>query len=89
MHRKDLKPLNLGDSVTMQPIASGDKIWKPATVTKVLDNRTYEVSRKGKTYRRNRRLLRTTLAVTNADDEVSPVTPVKSNVTVKPSHPTV
>ena len=36
MHRKDLKPLNLGDSVTMQPIASGDKIWKPATVTKVL-----------------------------------------------------
>ena len=89
MHRKDLKPLNLGDSVTMQPIASGDKIWTPATVTKVLDNRTYEVSHKGKTYRRNRRLLRTTSAVTNADDEVSPATPVKSNVTVEPSHPTV
>ena len=89
MHRKDLKPLNLGDSVTMQPIASGDKIWKPATVTKVLDNRTYEVSRKGKTYRRNRRLLRTTSAVTNADDEVSTSSPVKTNVTVECSHPTV
>ena len=89
MHRKDLKPLNLGDSVTMQPIASGDKIWKPATVTKVLDNRTYEVSRKGKTYRRNRTLLRTTSAVTNADDEVSTSSPVKTNVTVECSHPTV
>ena len=89
MHRKDLKPLNIGDSVTMQPITSGDKIWKPSTVTKVLDNRTYEVSRKVKTYRRNRWLLRTTSPVTNADDEVSPATPVKSNVTVEPSHPTV
>ena len=89
MHHKVLKHLNLGDSITMQPIASGDKIWKPATVTKVLDNRTYEVSRKGKTYRRNRRLLRTTSAVTNADAEVSPASSVKTNVTVEPSHPTV
>ena len=88
MHRKDLKPLNIGDSVTMQPIASGDKIWKPATVTKVLDNRSYEVSCQGKTYRRNRKLLCTTSAVTNAD-EVSSASPVKSNVTVEHCHPTV
>ena len=56
--RPSLKPLHVGDTVQMQPIQSFNKEWKPATVTKVLDNRSYEVSRDGRTYRRNRRLLR-------------------------------
>lgn len=58
INRKSLKPLSIGDNVHMQPVQSQDKDWKPAVVTKVLDKRTYEVERNGRTYRRNRRLLR-------------------------------
>ena len=56
--RRTLKPLNVGDKVTVQPIKPNESVWQPATVTKVLPNRTYEVIHKNRTYRRNRRLLR-------------------------------
>ena len=60
-HRKNLKPINVGESVRMQPIDSkgSNMTWKEATVCKTLARRNYEVSTdKGKTFRRNRRLLR-------------------------------
>jgi hypothetical protein len=57
--RKDLKPLKPGDIVRMQPIKRGEKEWKPATVTKQLKQRTYEVkTNNGNLLRRNRQHLR-------------------------------
>ena len=59
-HRKDLKPLKPGDNVRIQPTRLGEKEWKPATVTKQLKNRTYEVTTTdGQIYTRNRQFLRT------------------------------
>ena len=59
MHNKVLKPLYTGDVVRMQPTESNSKLWKQATVSKILDRRTYEVTtEQGRSYRRNRRLLR-------------------------------
>ena len=58
-NRHDLKPLQPGDAVRLQPIQRGDKEWKPATVTKQLKPRTYEVKTPdGKSLRRNRQQLR-------------------------------
>ena len=42
---KNLKPLNIGDHVRIQPVGH-DKRWKPATVTKKLNYRSYEVRQK-------------------------------------------
>ncbi|XP_014665126.1 PREDICTED: uncharacterized protein K02A2.6-like, partial [Priapulus caudatus] len=61
--RHDLPPLRVGDTVRMQPIQTGLKEWKPATVTKQIKSRTYEVTASnGRTYKRNRQFLRVSRA---------------------------
>jgi hypothetical protein len=67
LHRKVLPPLSVGDAVRMQPIVPHDKIWKPATVTKINNERSCEVKRDGRTYIRNRRLLRKSASDTTAE----------------------
>ena len=58
-HRYDLKPLNMGQNVRLQPIQTGKKTWEPATVTKKLHNRSYEVTtHSGRKLRRNRQFIR-------------------------------
>lgn len=53
-HAKDLTALEEGDVVRMQPF-SRNETWKKATVTKRLDDRSYEViSQDDRVYRRNR-----------------------------------
>jgi transposase InsO family protein len=55
----DLKPLNPGDSVRVEPTQRGTKEWRPAKVIKELKPRTYEIQLgNGNTVRRNRQHLR-------------------------------
>ena len=57
--KRTLKPLNIGDTVRMQPIDSSKSEWKEATVSKKLKSRTYEVKDvKGHVFKRNRQHLR-------------------------------
>ena len=59
--RKELKPLQVRDSVMIQPIEPGKKEWIPARVTGQVNPRSYACeTADGKTYRRNRRHLRET-----------------------------
>jgi hypothetical protein len=59
IQRKDLKPLEIGDVVRMQPIQRGQKEWREATVTERVKNRSYTVETStGRSYRRNRQFLR-------------------------------
>ena len=53
-HAKDLTPLEEGGTVRMKPFTKGDKEWSKATVTRRLDDRSYEVEANGTTDRRNR-----------------------------------
>ena len=56
---RDLKALQIGDNVRMQPIRTRQREWKEGTVTKTLPYRSYEVTdHNGHQYRRNRRHLR-------------------------------
>jgi hypothetical protein len=66
--RHDLPPLKVGETVRMQPIQTGQKEWQPATVTKTLKSRTYEVTANGtgRRYRRNRQFLRASKATGSA-----------------------
>ena len=59
---KDLRPLETGDNVRVQPIQKGDKYWKEGQIITDLGSRSYEVKTygDGKVYRRNRRFLRKT-----------------------------
>lgn len=58
-NRRNLTPLKLGDSVRMQPIQTGKKVWEKATVTKNLARRSYEViDENGRKFRRSREFLR-------------------------------
>ena len=58
---KDLRQLEQGDNVRVQPLKSHDKEWAEATVSKQLTGRSYEVeTNTGRKYRRNRRFLRPT-----------------------------
>jgi len=59
---KELPPLNVGDTVRMQPIQHGQNEWQQATVTSRHRNRGYGVqSDTGQTYKRNRQFLRRTV----------------------------
>jgi len=51
---KDLTVLQEGDTVRLQPFKLGDKSWQQGTVTKRLDERSYEVETPTGTVRRNR-----------------------------------
>ena len=84
--RKDLKPLQVGDAVRMQPI---DKTceWKEATVTQRLKSRTYNVTTSdGRNYRRNRVFLRSTRRnpVSNSGEVVHRPTSPPSHFTHTP-----
>ena len=58
---RDLRELAEGDIVRMKPFRSGDKVWKKATVTARLDERSYTVETPdGGVYRRTRSHLRKT-----------------------------
>ena len=59
-YAKDLTPLEKGDTVRMKPFTKGDKEWSKATVTRRLDDRSYEVEANGTTHRRNRVQLKKT-----------------------------
>ena len=59
LNRKSLKPLNVGDTVRVQPIDNNKKEWKQATVSKKLNSHSYDVvADNGRTYRRTRQFLR-------------------------------
>ena len=53
-HAKDFTPLEEGDTVRLKPFTAGDKRWSKATVTRRLDDRSYEVEANGTAHRRNR-----------------------------------
>ena len=58
---RSLRELAEGDVVRMKPFRLGDKVWKKATVTARLDERSYNVETSdGGVYRRNRCNLRKT-----------------------------
>ena len=60
--KRNENPLAVGDVVRMQPIETNKKDWKEATVSKRVKSRSYKVTTaEGKTYRRNRQFLRTTI----------------------------
>ena len=51
---KDLPKLAIGDVVRMKPIKNQERIWRKATVTQKVDDRSYVVETpEGGTYRRN------------------------------------
>ena len=58
-HRKHMCPLKTNDHVRMQPIQEQQKLWKPATVKKQINARSYIVETEyGKLFKRNREHLR-------------------------------
>ena len=64
---RDLKPLEVGDIVRMEPLVAGSRIWPEATVSKNLTSRSVEVTNnKGQIYRRNRRHLRKSVPATHS-----------------------
>lgn len=59
INNKELKPLNISDTVRIQPIQNPQDIWKKATVSKQLNPRSYIVTTEdGRELRRNRVHLR-------------------------------
>lgn len=69
-HAKDLPELKCGDAVRMKPVKLGEKAWKPATVTKELGKRSYQVrTPEGATYRRNRVDIRQTPETRQTPDD--------------------
>lgn len=51
---RDLQPLKQGDTVRMKPFQLGNKTWMKGKISQRLDERSYEVTAGGATYRRNR-----------------------------------
>lgn len=59
-HLHELQPLRIGQAVRMQPI-DNSKEWKEAVVTAQVSKRSYNVQdERGRTYKRNRALIRPT-----------------------------
>ena len=64
--RRELPPLQVGDTVRMQPITRDKEEWQEATVSKTLKNRSYEVTTgTGRTYRGSRVFLRSSCPSTH------------------------
>lgn len=80
---KDLVPLEEGDTVRMKPFQLGKKAWNKATVTRRLDERSYDIETPdGATYRRNRcHLKKTTETATTTE-------PPQPETTAEPPPPT-
>lgn len=51
---RDLQPLKQGDTVRMKPFQLGNKTWMKGKISQRLDERSYEATAGGATYRRNR-----------------------------------
>ena len=69
-HRRDLKPLQQGDRVRIQPIDAkhGRSTWKPGIVLHRSSNRDYHVqTESGRSLRRNRQFLRRSVAMMPVD----------------------
>ena len=57
--RRDLRRLNVGETIRMHPLEHGRREWAEATVHKALSSRSYDViTATGRHYRRNRLHLR-------------------------------
>lgn len=55
LDRRQLKPLNINESIRMQPIQPNTEVWKQAKVTEKLNDHSYIVeTENGRKYRRNR-----------------------------------
>ena len=68
--RKTLRPLEVGETVRMQPIDNKTQLWKEATVDRKLKSRTYEiVTGDGRKYKRNRQYLRPARPRSNSINE--------------------
>ena len=66
---KDLPPLQQGDTVRIKPFVKNNKEWQQGTVSRRLDERSYEVITPTSTLRRNRVYLRkTNETATNSDE---------------------
>jgi len=62
-NRSDLKELKIGEAVRLQPLRPGEREWCPATVTRQLNSRDYEVqTAAGRSLPRNRQFIRPTKA---------------------------
>ena len=62
-NRRDLTELKIGEAVRLQPLRSGEREWCPATVTRQLNSRDYEVqTAEGRCLRCSRHFVRTTNA---------------------------
>ena len=91
---RDLRELAEGDVVRMKPFRLGDKVWKKATVTARLDERSYNVETPdGGVYRRTRCHLRKTperAESASSDDSKSAEKGVRSSgEQITPSEPAV
>ena len=97
----DLKLLDIGDTVRMQPIDGQSREWKEAVIVRPLTTRSYEVEANGRTYVRNRRHLRasktehsqpskpsTTTNTTELHTLVTPADPPTNANPTPPSSPT-
>ena len=74
---RDLPKLQIGDVVRMKPINNFERVWRKATVTQKLDDRSYRVETpEGGTYRRNRFHLRKTGEPRTPPHPDMPVEPV-------------
>ena len=58
-NRRDLRELKVGEAVRLQPLQPGEREWCPATVTRQLNSRDYEVQTvEGRCLRRNRQFIK-------------------------------
>ena len=69
LYRRTLAPLQVGDTIRLQPIRPNEREWKTATVSKHLDGKGFEVTTEGgQVLRRSRKQMR-------KDKSVAPSTP--------------
>ena len=87
VRRKDLKSLDIGDVVRMQPIQRGHKEWQEATVSERVKNRSYIVETDtGRSYRRNRQFLRRSRKSRNDENYDSNIVVPSTNLqTISPT----
>ena len=95
VNKKNLKHRNVGDAVRIQPIRSGEKVWKQATVSKTLSRMKYEdQTDNGRTYVREERDNRSEIVIpycapssnpaNPSQTPVAPITPIPADPTPDP-----
>lgn len=78
-YSKDLEALEEGECVRIKPMTLGNKVWKKGTVSKRLDERSYEVDTEDGTLRRNRVYLRKTNEANDEQKDKNPIHEDKQN----------